>query len=96
MGEIIPPCLTPLPTRKSGEVELPLRTHIFWCVYQKSSNLTINNGTCISIFSKIGLVDLSKPCTLIYLQKMANGKLHKFATTNSNFEKIIFIRHASS
>ena len=27
MGEIIPPCLTPLPTRKSGEVELPHRTH---------------------------------------------------------------------
>ena len=29
MGEIIPLCLTPLPTRKSGEVELPHRTHIF-------------------------------------------------------------------
>ena len=26
----------------------------------------------ISIFSKIGLVDLSKPCTQIYLQKIAN------------------------
>ena len=25
-----------------------------------------------------------------------NGKLHKFATTNSNFEKINFFRHASS
>ena len=49
MGEIIPPCLTPLPTRKSGEVELPHRIHIFWCVYQKSSNLTINNGTCFLI-----------------------------------------------
>ena len=46
MGEIIPHCLTPLPTRKSGEVELPHRTHIFWCVYQKSGNLTMNNGTC--------------------------------------------------
>ena len=45
VGEIIPPCLTPLPTRKSGEVELPHRTQIFWCVYEKSSNLTINNGT---------------------------------------------------
>ena len=28
--------------------------------------------TCISIFSKIGLVDQSKPCTQIYLQKIAN------------------------
>ena len=28
--------------------------------------------TCISIFSKIGLVDQSKPCTQIYLQKFAN------------------------
>ena len=28
--------------------------------------------TCISIFSKIELVDQSKPCTQIYLQKIAN------------------------
>ena len=28
--------------------------------------------TCISIFSKIGLEDQSKPCTQIYLQKIAN------------------------
>ena len=28
--------------------------------------------TCISIFRKIGLVDQSKPCTQIYLQKNAN------------------------
>ena len=28
--------------------------------------------TCISIFSKLGLVDQSKPCILIYLQKMAS------------------------
>ena len=34
MGEIIPPCLTKLPTTKSGEVDLPHRTHIFWCAYQ--------------------------------------------------------------
>ena len=39
----------------------------------------------ISIFSKVGLVDQTKPCILIYLQK--NCKLHKFATTKSNFEK---------
>ena len=32
----------------------------------------IVNRTCISIFSKIGLVDQSKPCTQIYLQKIAN------------------------
>ena len=38
IGEITPPCLTPLPTRKSGELELPHQTHIFWCVYQKNSN----------------------------------------------------------
>ena len=49
MGKIIPPRLTPLPTKKSGEVELPHQTHIFWCVYQKSRNLTINNGTCFLI-----------------------------------------------
>ena len=36
--------------------------------------------TCISIFSKIGFVDQSKPCTQIYLQK--NCKLHKFVTSN--------------
>ena len=28
--------------------------------------------TCISIFSKIGFVDQSKPCTQIYLQKIAS------------------------
>ena len=39
--------------------------------------------TCISIFSKLGLVDQSKPCTPIYLQK--SRKLHKFTTTNSTF-----------
>ena len=32
----------------------------------------IGYRTCISIFSKIGLVDRSKPCTQIYLQKIAN------------------------
>ena len=49
VGETIPPCLTPLPTRKSDEVELPHRTHIFWCVDQKSNNLIINNGTSFLI-----------------------------------------------
>ena len=28
--------------------------------------------TCIAIFSRIGLVDQSKPCTQIYFQKIAN------------------------
>ena len=32
MGEIIPPCLTPLPTRKSGEVELQ---HLLVCIPEK-------------------------------------------------------------
>ena len=32
----------------------------------------IVKSTCISIFSKIGLVDQSKLCTQIYLQKFAN------------------------
>ena len=32
----------------------------------------IGPRTCISIFSKIGLVDLSKPCTQVYLQIFAN------------------------
>ena len=42
------------------------------------------------IFCKIGFVDQSKTVyTQIYLQK--NRKLHKFATTNSNFEKISII-----
>ena len=40
--------------------------------------------TCMSTFSKIGLIDQSKPCTQICLPK--NCKLHKFPTCNSNFE----------
>ena len=46
------------------------------------------------IFSKVGLVNQSKSCTLFFLQK--NDKLYKFATTNSNFEKINSFRHVSS
>ena len=49
---------------------------------------------CISIFSKMGLVDQSKPCAQIYSPK--NCKLHKFATTNGKFEKIEYFRHVSS
>ena len=36
------------------------------------SDIIIVKRTCTSIFSKIGLVDQSKPCTQIYLQKIAN------------------------
>ena len=39
--------------------------------------------TCSLSFSKIGFVDQSKLCAQICLQKYR--KLHKFATTNSNF-----------
>ena len=49
MWEIIPPCLTPLPRNKSGEIELPHQTHIFWCVYQKSGSLIINSEICFLI-----------------------------------------------
>ena len=42
--------------------------------------------TCISIFSQIGLVDQSKPCTQIYLQKFANLQLE--------FRKITPFGHA--
>ena len=43
--------------------------------------------TCISIFSKIGLVDQSKLCTQIYLQKFAN-------CINLQFANIISKNHA--
>ena len=39
-----------------------------------------------AVFSKIGTVDLSKPYTLPVLYIAKNGKLHKFATCNSNLE----------
>ena len=47
----------------------------------------------ISIFSKIGLIDPSNRAHKIFVK---NCKLHKFATTNSNFEKNCYLRHASS
>ena len=45
--------------------------------------------TCIivkrtSIFSKIGLVDQSKPCTQIYLQKIRITKNHAFRTCTTS------------
>ena len=48
----------------------------------------------MSIFSKVELVDQSKPCTQSYLKK--THKLHKFATTNNNFGTNDTLRHASS
>ena len=39
-------------------------------------------------FNKIGFVEQSKPCTLIYLHNIYR-KLHKLATTNSIFFKLI-------
>ena len=48
----------------------------------------------IIFFSKLELVDQSKTGHTNLFAK--NGKLHKFATTNSNFEKINSFRHASS
>ena len=41
--------------------------------------------TCILIFSKIGLKHKVIPCLQVYSQK--NRKLHKFATTNNDFQK---------
>ena len=60
-----------------------------------------NVRTCISIYSQIVLVDQSKPCTQIargiHTNIFAkNRKLHKFATTNSNFAKINYFRYESS
>ena len=46
-------------------------------------------------FSKIGLVRRSVKNRAHNLFAK-NRKLHKFATTNSNFEKKYFFRHASS
>ena len=44
--------------------------------------------TCISIFSKIGLKHKSWPCLQVYSPK--KRKLHKFATTNNNFQNRLF------
>ena len=50
-----------------------------------ASSSIIIKRTCISIFSKIGLVDQSKPCTQFYLQKKCNWNL--------NFIKIMPFGH---
>ena len=50
--------------------------------------------TCISIFSKIGLVDQSKLCTQICLQKFANCINLQLALTDLEFRKITPFGHA--
>ena len=47
-------------------------TNIFLKKNRHFQTCIIVKRTCTSIFSKIGLVDLSKPCTQIYLQIFAN------------------------
>ena len=49
----------------------------------------------INFFSKIGLVRRSVK-NRAHKSNCKNRKLHKFAATNSNFEKKKKIRHASS
>ena len=47
-------------------------TNIFFFKNRHFQTCIIVKRTCISIFSKIGLVDLSKPCTQVYLQIFTN------------------------
>ena len=47
-------------------------TNIFFFKNRHFQSCIIVKRTCISIFSKIGLVDQSKTCTQIYLQKFLN------------------------
>ena len=62
-------------TKNKLNLQLPIAIFKNW----PFQTCIIVKRTCISIFSKIGLVDQSKLCTQIYLQK--------FASCNSNFEK---------
>ena len=57
-----------------------LQLPIFFFKNQLFQTCIIVKRTSISIFSKIGLVDQSKLCTQIYLQKFAN--CIKIATCN--------------
>ena len=47
-------------------------TNIFFLKNRHFQTCIIVKRTCISIFSKIGLVDQSKTCTQIYLQNFLN------------------------
>ena len=49
-----------------------LQLPIYFFLNRHFQTCIIVKRTCISIFSKIGLVDQSKTCTQIYLQKFLN------------------------
>ena len=63
-----------------------------------TSDMHHHKTTCISIFSKIGLVDQSKPCTQIYLQKIAsciNLQLPIVIFNNQLFETYVIAKRTS-
>ena len=64
------PCLQVYSQKIASCINLQLRIIIFQ--NRLFQTCIIVKRTCTSIFSKIGLVDQSKPCTQIYLQKIAN------------------------
>ena len=64
------PCLQVYSQKIASCINLQLRIIIFQ--NRQFQTCIIVKRTCTSIFSKIGLVDQSKPCTQIYLQKIAN------------------------
>ena len=64
------PCLQVYSQKIASCINLQLRIIIF--KNRLFQTCIIVKRTCTSIFSKIGLVDQSKPCTQIYLQKIAN------------------------
>ena len=65
------PCLQVYSQKKNAScINLQLRIIIF--KNRLFQTCIIVKRTCTSIFSKIGLVDLSKPCTQVYLQIFAN------------------------
>ena len=62
--------LTSLFAKNASCINLQLRIIIF--KNRLFQTCIIVKRTCTSIFSKIGLVDLSKPCTQVYLHIFAN------------------------
>ena len=64
------PCYKFIRKKIASCINLQLRIIIFQ--NRLFQTCIIVKRTCTSIFSKIGLVDQSKPCTQIYLQKIAN------------------------
>ena len=60
-----------------------LQLQIFFLKSRFFQTCIIVKHTCISIFSKIRLVDQSKPCTQIYLQKFSNCINLQLAIRNS-------------